>query len=451
MKKCILILGFVILALALAACTGNGDDQPAVVEQPQQQDDQPAADDTQQQDDVPDADDDTIYFYGLNLPAGPQELFLWLPYEDFAMALIDGFEARFPNVTVTWEDVGYTSSRDRMILDGPAGLGGDIFAFPHDQIAFAILDGQIQPAPAGLQRKWQDELISTAVGTVTHNGEMHAAPFQVENIALFYNRDLWGDTPPQTWEEILAFAETYNNPENHDWTMAWDVNAGFFNVFWLTAGGMQLFGPNNDDYTAIGFDTPEAARGLYWFQSMRALFDIPSADVTWATAEERFRLGQIPLTITGPWAIHETRENGVNFGIARIPTIEGIQPYAFSGVMVAAVSTWSTNPWAYAFIDFMVSEEGASILYNYRNMMTTRINVAGVPGLSEDPYLMGIAQQSPYTVPMPSIAEVQFMWAPLNELFEFAWDGELSIAEIQEHAMNTYRNSLIIAGRDVDF
>jgi len=427
MKKCALLVGFLIIALAITACNDGGNNQ------------------------APAADADYIYFYGLELPMEAEDLVVWIPYEEYAMALIDGFTNRYPNVNVIWEEVGHGDSRDRMILDGPAGLGGDTFHFPHDQIAFAILDGQIQPVPEALEAKWRNELIETAIGTVTHNGAVYAAPFQIENIALFYNRDLWGPYPPRTWEEILVFAETYNNPATHDWAMPWNSVEGFFNVFWLTAGGMELFGPNNDDYTRIGFDTPEAARGLAWFQQMRALFDIPAADVNWNTTEERFRLGQTPLTITGPWAIHDTRENGVNFGVTRIPTIEGIQPYAFSGVMVSAVSTWSTNPWAYAFVDFIVSEEGAAILYEHRNMMTTRRDISNIPGLSDDPYLIGIAEQTPFTVPMPSIAEVQFMWAPLNELFEFLWDGELTIAEVQEHAMNTYRNSLIIAGRDVDF
>jgi len=442
-----LIVGLLVLALAFAACSGN-ESAPAQTPTPAPQQDQAT---TTPDADEPDLGDDYIYFYGLHLPVDADDLIVWMPYEDFAMALIESFNERFPNVNVIWEEVGHSDSRDRMILDGPAGLGADTFNFPHDQIAFAILDGQIQPVPEALEAKWQRELIETAIGTVTHNGAVHAAPFQIENIALFYNRDLWGDVGPTTWEEILEFAETYNDPANHDWAMAWDVNTGFFNVFWLTAGGMQLFGPNNDDYTQIGFDTPEAARGLAWFQQMRALFDMPSADVEFATAEERFRTGQIPLTITGPWAIHDSLENGVNLGITSIPTIEGIQPYAFSGVMVSAVSTWSTNPWAYAFVDHLVSEAGAAVLYEHRNMMTTRRDISAIPGLSDDPYLSGIARQSPFTVPMPSIAEVQFMWAPLDELFRFSWDGDLSIEEVQEHAMNTYRNSLIIAGRDIDF
>jgi arabinogalactan oligomer/maltooligosaccharide transport system substrate-binding protein len=444
MKKYLLVIGVILLTLALTGCRNNdnnGTPTPTpgtnVVTTPG-----PG---------TPDAGADYIYFYGLQLPTGPQHLTVWLPYEEFALAMIDSFTARFPNVTIDWEDVGYTDSRDRMLTDGPAGIGGNVFAFPHDQIAFAILDGQIQPVPEGLERKWQSELISTAVNTVIHQGAMHAAPFQVENIALFYNRDLWGPTPPQTWEEVLAFSETWNDPVNHQWTMAWDINVGFFNVFWLTAGGMQLFGPNNDDWRAIGFDTPEAARGLEYFTRMRTLFDIPQAEVNWNTAEERFRLGEIPLTITGPWAINDTLENGVNLGVARIPTIEGRQPYAFSGVQVAAVSTWHNNPWAYAFIDHMVSLEGASILYNYRHMMTTRIDIEAVPGLSDDPFLMGIAEQSPFTVPMPSIAEVQFMWAPLDAMFSFSWDGDLSIAEVQAHAMDIYRNELIGAGRHPDF
>jgi arabinogalactan oligomer/maltooligosaccharide transport system substrate-binding protein len=315
-----------------------------------------------------------------------------------------------------------------------------------------MADGLIEPIPEGLQAHLESQLISAAVGTTMHNGRMHTVPFQVENIALFYNRDLWGSTPPATWEEVLEFSQGWNDPANNQWTMTWEAGVGFHNFIWLTAGGMELFGPNNDDFRNIGFDSPGAALGLDYYLRMRQLFDIPMADINWNTGEERFRLGEIPLTITGPWAIHESLQNGVNFGVTRFPTIEGRQPYAFSGVMQVAISSYSLNkPWAYAFAEFMVSPEGAAILYEYRHMMTTRMDVDLIPGLSDDPYLLGIAEQSPFTIPMPTIPEVSFMWAPLDEFFQFVWDGDLTIAESQERAMETYRTLLTVAGIDVDF
>ena len=397
---------------------------------------------------------ETIEWYGIEKTIEPVQLLIWLDDEDWAMAIMQAFVQHHPNVTFAFQQMGNVDARFHMQLDGPAGLGADVFAFPHDHVAFAIADGLIEPVPPLLQQKWESELLSSAVATVTYNGRMHAVPFQTENIALFYNRDLWGPTPPETWEEVFEFARTWNNPATHDWTMAWEVGNPYHNFIWLTTAGMQLFGPNMDDFRQPNFDSPEAARGLEIFLQMRQLFDIPYEDINFNTSEERFRLGEIPLTLTGPWAIPDLISNEVNFGVARIPTFGGVQPIAFAGNMMAGVSSFSSpqnRAWAYAFIDFMVSEEGAEIMFNTRNTMTTRVDVDAIPGLRDDEFLLGIGKQAPYTVPMPTISQVMQMWAPMGELFSFTWDGTLTIPEAQQRAMDNYRLLLSVAGHDTDF
>ena len=399
-------------------------------------------------------DGDTLEFYGLELTTEPVELLVWLDNEDWAMAIMHAFVQKYPNVTFQFQQMGNVDSRSHMQLDGPAGLGADVFAFPHDHVAFAIADGLIEPVPIQLQEKWEQELVASAVATVSRDGRMHAVPFQSENIALFYNRDIWGETAPETWEEIFEFARTYNNPETHDWTLVWPIQEPYYNYIFLTLAGFEVFGPNMDDYRRPNFDSPEVTRGIEIFLSMKELFGLPYEDINFNTGEERFRLGEIPLAISGPWALNDIIENGVNFGITRLPTMNGVDTYSFSGNMIAGVSSFSSPvnmPWAYAFLDFMVSEEGATILYQHMNHMTTRKVIDNIPGLRDDPYLVGIAQQTPFTNPMPTIPQVNQMWTSMQELFSFTWSGELSIPEAQNRAMDTYKTLLSMSGIDIDF
>ncbi|MCL2202902.1 MAG: maltose ABC transporter substrate-binding protein [Defluviitaleaceae bacterium] len=398
---------------------------------------------------------ETVYFYGVEKTTEPVDLLIWLDNEEWAHELIRAFVSQNPhgNVSVRFEQMGNVASRTHMQLDGPAGFGADIFAFPHDHVSWAINDGMIEPVPMALQQKWQAELQEAAVGTITHNGFMYGVPFQVENIALFYNRDLWGPQPPRTFEEIFAFAQTWNNPATNDWTMAWPVNDPYFNFPWLAVEGFRPFGPDMTDYRRPGFDSPEVARGLEFFLQLRDLFDLPLADINFNTAEERFRLGEIPLTITGPWAFTDLFANNVNFGVTTIPTIGGVQPTAFSGTMIAGVSSFSSEinrPWAYAFLDFMVSEEGARIQFEGIHTMTARRDISGIPGLRDDPHLAGIIAQSPFTVPMPLIPQVHSMWGPMEEMLSFVWDRDLSIPEAQTRAMESYTTLLAVAGIHID-
>jgi len=431
MKKICILIVFAILVTALTGCI-EYDGRTSM-------DDGPGG--------------DTIEFYGMELTTEPIELLVWLDNEDWAMALMHAFVQKYPNVTFQFQQMGNVDSRSHMQLDGPAGLGADIFAFPHDHVAFAIADGLIEPVPIQLQEKWEQELVTSAVETVSRNGRMHAVPFQTENIAMFYNRDLWGETGPETWEEIFEFAKTYNNPETHDWTLVWPIQEPYYNYIFLTIEGFEVFGPNMDDYRLPNFDTPEVARGIGNFLRMKELFDLPYEDINFNTGEERFRLGEIPLSISGPWALNDIIVNGVNFGITRLPTWEGKNTYSFSGNMIAGVSSFSPPanvPWAYAFLDFMVSEEGATILYQHMNHMTTRKVIDNIPGLKDDPYLVGIAKQTPFTKPMPTIPQVNQLWTSMQELFSFTWSEELTIPEAQNRAMDTYRALLAMTGLDID-
>ncbi|MCL2604860.1 MAG: extracellular solute-binding protein [Defluviitaleaceae bacterium] len=430
MKKLFFLTAFAVILLALTACAYDGRTTP-------------------QEADL----GETIHFYGVEKTTQPVELLIWLDNEEWAMAMIRAFVNKYPNVTVLFEQMGNVESRAHMQLDGPSGHGADIFAFPHDQVSWAISDGMIEPVPMELQAKWQSELVPAAVETVTHNGRMHAVPFQVENLALFYNRDLWGPTPPRTFEEIFEFARSHNNPATNDWTMVWNMDP--YHVFpWFSIAGWQLFGPNMNDYTLVGFESPELTRGIETFLTMRGLFDLPIEDINFNTGEERFRLGEIPLTITGPWAINDLKENGVNFGVTQIPTIGGVQPISFSGNINAGVSSFASptnRAWAYAFLDFMVSVEGAVILHRYMNQMTSRLDREQIPGLRDDPHLLGLAEQTPFTVPMPTISQINQVWGPWGDIINFTWNNELTVQQAQERAMESYRMLLNIAGHDNTF
>jgi len=431
MKKYILLIGLALLTFALSSCAYDGRTTEEEVDP-----------------------DTATNFYGVYKTEDPVTLRIWLDDEDLAHALIQAFVNQNRNVTILFEQMGNVDARANLLRDGPAGIGADVFAFPHDHVALAMHDGLIEPVPPLLQAKWEEELMDSAIAAVTFEGRMHGVPKTIENIALFYNRDLWGPTPPTTWEEVLEFARTYNNPTTHDWAMAWEAVVPFHNIIWLTAAGFELFGPNNDDFRQPNFDSPEVAAGLEIYLQMRQLMGMHLDDIELATTEGRFRTGEIPLTLTGPWAIPDLLANNVDFGVTRIPTIGGVQPIAFSGSIIGAVSSFSSpinRPWAYAFLDFMVSDEGATILYEVRNARTSRIDISGIPGLADDPFLAGISDQSAYTFPMPTIRQVEQMWTPLGEMFSFTWSDDLTIPEAQERAMETYRMLLEVAGFDIDW
>ncbi|MDR1046900.1 MAG: extracellular solute-binding protein, partial [Treponema sp.] len=175
---------------------------------------------------------------------------------------------------------------------------------------------------------------------------------------------------------------------------------------------------------------------------------VNTADATWDTTVAAFQRGEVPFTITGPWAIGDAKKNGVNFGITKIPTINGRQPRCFSGNIIAAVSSYSKNPEAAAaFVDYLVSIEGEAIQFRTTGKLAAYKDISGIEGLRDDTLLRGVLEQAPYTDPMPIIPEVNQMWDALKALFTFTWDNQLSVGDAQKKAMETYDTALMMAGK----
>ncbi|MDR2176464.1 MAG: maltose ABC transporter substrate-binding protein [Treponema sp.] len=377
------------------------------------------------------------------------ELTVWMDNDDWANAVITAFNQKYPDVKVSYQNVGNVDTRGKVSLDGPAGIGPDVFLMPHDHIGLAVADGLCEPFDAAAQAKYTAAMLDASIKTCTSDGKLFAVPISTENIAFFYNKDLLGDTPvPTSFEEIVAFAQKWNNPAQNKWALRWQVDDSYHNYFFLTAFGMSVFGPNRDDYHNPGFDSPEAAKGVDFYKSLRAIYNVNVSDADWNGTVAAFQNGEVPFTITGPWAIADAKKNGVNFGITKLPTIAGRQPRCFSGNIIAAVSSYAKNyDAAFAFVDFLASPEGQTIQFEQTGKLTTLKDATLVGGISEDPYLMGVAEQSPYADPMPIIPEVNQMWDALKNLFTFTWDNSLTTAQAQAKAMETYDTALQLAGK----
>ena len=377
------------------------------------------------------------------------QLLVWMDNDAWANAVIAAFNRRYPDVAIHYENVGNVDSRGKVSLDGPAGIGPDVFLMPHDNIGNAIIDDICLPFPADMRNKYAQVLLEAAIKTCTSEDELYAVPISTENIAFFYNKDLLGDTPvPQTFEELIAFAKEWNDPRANKYALRWQVDDAYLNYFFLTAFGMQLFGPNMDNYKTPGFDSTGARRGVEFHNSLRQYYNVNTADATWDSTVAAFQRGEVPFTITGPWAIEDAVKNEVNFGITKLPTINGTQPRSFSGNIVAAVSSYSKNPnAARAFVDFLAGVEGMTIQFQITGKLATYKDISVIEGLRDDENLRGIMEQAPYADPMPVIPEVNQMWDAQKALFTFTWDGQLSVEEAQAKAMETYDTSLMMAGK----
>lgn len=364
---------------------------------------------------------------------------VWVDNPDYGDALLAAWDAKGYGVPLEYEEVGTVDQRQKLELDGPAGIGADVIQVPHDHVTTLIDSGNVMEIQPELRAVLEGRLAETAMATANVDGKQYGAAIITESIALFYNKDLVGDFRPETFEELVAWAADYK-AETGDWGIGWQVDDAYHNYFFLTAYGFRVFGPDSMDADNPGWDSDAVAKGLEFYKSVREqAFDVPSPDAQWDTTVSKFQTGDLPFTLTGPWAIGDALNNGVNFGITTIPTIDGNQPYTFSGAQILLLSAYTEYPnAAHNLMSFMASEEGLGLLYDVTGKLPAVKDPSTIPGLADDELLSGIAAQANFSYPMPTIKEIQFMWEPQKNLFQFVWNGDLTIEESQAKAMADY-------------
>lgn len=424
MKRIFALILVCALTIGVCACTGSSTS--STTEEITENNNSESTETANQENDV--AVDDEKRIGG--------DLLVWLPNEEHAKAFIKAFNEKYPDVNVQYEIIDSLETAEKLSLDGPAGVGADVIWTAADR--FNIEDGYIEPFPDDVQERIDDVLLDSARNIKMKDGKMYGLAISLQTAALYYNKDLV-ETPPETFEEIFEFAKTYNDPSSGKYALRIVPNSSYTNYFCLTAYGYRWFGENGEDWKNPGFDSPEVAEGLAFLKSLREIYDVDAADATNDTVYSAFDRGEVPFVINGPWGIASAEEAGVNFGVTKIPTINGVQPYTFAGSQMIAVSSYSKNfDAAFAFAEFFLSNEGAQILYETQGYSTALKDISNVPGLAEDEYLMGFAEQEPYTYPQPVIPEMNLSWQPTMSMMEFVWDDKLSIEDAQKKAMEDY-------------
>jgi arabinogalactan oligomer/maltooligosaccharide transport system substrate-binding protein len=458
MKKLLLLVSVLVLGLTLAGCKPDDTVDPEVC--------------------TNNASQGTLYEFDKDQTTITQ-IKVWLDDEAYATALISAFEAQYPDIKVEWEEVGAVDTRQRLETYSGSDFAADVVVFPHDHIGAALSSNLLYPFPQSQRDDLETRMVGSAIETATscyddvnnvavecdgtYGSELFGAPLSGESVALFYNKTLLesiDDTkvyPEATWEEIIASALAYNQIDDPATTEV-DESRSYFRLdvgnaydmhFTATAFGFELFGADHLDKTSANLGSQEMIDALTWLNgTLRpALNNYNSSTLDGESNRVAFENGELPYIIDGPWSITRYKEASVDeegntlfeFGVAKIPTINGVQPVTFSGVQIAAVYKGTTEPTAaFKFVEFMTSEEGLAIMYAETGKLPALKDVSVVEGVAADEYLSGISAQLAYSHPMPIIPEMGYFWSNAGSMYSSAWNGTATPAEAAATAQSGF-------------
>lgn len=340
---------------------------------------------------------------------------------DFIKAAAEKYTAAHPNVTFEFNSIAHTDAVQKLELDGPAMVGPDLFAAPHDKLGQMVVGELALPNPN--QADLEANFMTGAVAAVTYDGVAYGYPLAIETYALFYNKDLIPEAP-KTWADIEEFCKGYNDAANNKYGIVWEVSAPYYNYQFLAAYGADLFGPSGTDKAAHSVNTPEAIKGMEFFQTLKdKLLPVNADDLTGDFCNAMFRDSKTAaMYITGPWSIKGCMDAGVNLGVAALPALpdSDTPPPSFSGVRAMFVSAFSEHPVeAQDFANFLISKEMLELRHELTGTIPPRNDIT-----VSNEQIAGVMAQAAYAKPMPSIPAMDGYWQTMGAAFRNVWNGQ---------------------------
>lgn len=404
---------------------------------------------------------------------------VWMDDEsgEYMEALIAEFNKVHPNIIIEHQHMGSVESREMLKTFGPSGNGADVFQFPHDHLAQAVLEDLVYPLPVSTLELLQGRSHPLGLGIATLTFDeaaesfdptspnaverLYAVPMSIESVGLFYNKDMI-TTPAATYEELFASADIWNavteeggnglsRATNGVFYLGTSSNwaDSYFMQHVYSAFGFFPFGPNLNNPAEVGFDSDETIAALNWIKTELQPRVTGTGAHDSVSGGANFEQGLIPYVIAGPWNHGAFQEAGLNYGVAPLPTINGNATKSFAGAMMAAVYKYSDNlEEATKFVEFLSSDEAMTLLFEYQGKLPALETslLVDIEGVNQDALLMAMAEQLGSAIPMPTIPQVTFYWGPGGQMLTDVWNLGIDVATAAAAAEASYRARVGLAG-----
>ncbi|MEF2968905.1 maltose ABC transporter substrate-binding protein [Paenibacillus sp. M1] len=329
------------------------------------------------------------------------------------------------NIPVEVQEQGAPEQMQKMKTDGPAGLAADVLVLPHDNLSEAVAGGFVLPNDY-FEEETKVEFQETAVQAVTKDGILYGYPRNMETYALFYNKELVQESDLASWDDIIAFSRGFNDIDKKQYGFMMQLNNFYFAYPFFSGYHGYVFGSNNTDPNDIGLNNEGSVEAMKYFQSMREILPMEAADATTDVKTALFQEGKLAINLDGVWNIGNFSSLPFEAGMVPLPKFpNGEVPNTFAGVKAYYVSAYSKYPnAAKLFARYVTTQEALLQNFEMTGFIPARKGMENEPAIKDNPMVSGAIQQFEHSVAMPSIFEMQQVWAPMANALELIWKGE---------------------------
>ncbi len=229
---------------------------------------------------------------------------------------------------------------------------------------------------------------------------------------------------PQTFEELLAFANEYDAPAAVDGVFKWDVSDIFYNYF-FAGNYMNVGGSCSDTPEEVDIYNLDVIKAMQIYQSLNQFFSFDANDMKYASVIEEFMAGKMVYTTATSDIIRTldaAKEEGTftfDYGLVEIPDLnEELQTRNLSVTNTVVINGFSDSKEdANKFASYLTSNEAFSLYEK-----TGKIPALTKPACMDDRTEVFYHEYED-SVPAPKMMVTSNLWVQLEVTFAEVWNG----------------------------
>lgn len=317
---------------------------------------------------------------------------------------------------------------DDFPIAAQAGKGPDIVIWAHDKVGEWADAGII--APVEVSNDFRNKFFPKAWDAVTHRKQVWGYPLCFEVVGLIYNKALLDGPPPSQLCDLVALNQSLKMRNPAITSILWDYSSPYYSWGILASAGAYVYAKTADGYDLrnVGVANQGAVEALEEIVQLVRVGVLPKMVSSSAMPKEMMAQGKLAMMISGPWDWPDLMKNGIDFGVAPIPGVNGQPGKAFVGVSVAYINGSSPNrDLAKEFLErYVITDEGLRLANHAKPI--------GIPALislykdlaANDSLLQQMKVCADAGVVMPNIPQMGTFWSSMSSALQIATNGQCS-------------------------
>lgn len=339
----------------------------------------------------------------------------------------------------TVEGGNISEMQDKTTSAIPAGQGPQTFQWAHDWVGDYYERGFLTDQSDNLSLSL-DQFTKTAADAVQTDDAVVGLPFSAETVTLIYNADIV-DSPPESFAEMEDAMESYHDPNNGQYGLAWPFDPYFVSGVAQAFGG-RYFNPTQDN--PVGLDSEETIRGFEFIVDNLTQY-MPN-DPGYEPQQAAFVEGNAAFAINGPWYLAALEDSDLNYEVTTFPSLDGGEFTPLSGIKMWYYSKAMENDEvnteaAREFVEWFVTNEDHLLRraeeQGHIPVLSTLAGSDELPGP-----VKAYSEAVDQGVPMPTDPRMNDVFAamtePVTQIFNESMSPEEALTSAAEEARSNW-------------